>query len=112
MVGRLVRRFAAVNHCPPSPTLAHLRPLSHIRYFEFCTSNKWGCAARIGNLKAVALSSEAPLELYDLSVDIGETNDLALSQPDLLAPLAACLEAQHRDSPQFPRGDGNCTTSR
>uniref|UniRef100_A0A7S2BZK4 Sulfatase N-terminal domain-containing protein n=1 Tax=Florenciella parvula TaxID=236787 RepID=A0A7S2BZK4_9STRA len=81
-------------------------------YFEFCTSNKWGYAARIGNLKAVALSSEAPLELYDLSVDIGETNDLALSQPDLLTPLAACLEAQHRDSPQFPRGDGNCTASR
>lgn len=71
----------------------------------------WGHAARIGNLKAVALSSEAPIELYDLSVDMGETNDLALSHPDLLPPLAACLEAQHRDSPHFPRGDGSCTFS-
>lgn len=50
-------------------------------------------AIRRGNWKAVAAEGE-PWELYDLSKDRIESNDLALPQADLLAELVAAWEAQ------------------
>ena len=100
-------RHARCAGCDRSTSTAP-QPLS---YFEFCTSGMWGHAARIGDYKAVAISSDAPLELYQVTVDAGETKNLAEERPDLLGPLAACLEAQHTDSPEFPRGDASCESS-
>jgi arylsulfatase A-like enzyme len=88
-------------------------------YFEFCTNingrRSWGHAARIGDMKAVSLSGgmDAELELYDLSVDAGEKNNLrgADGYEDVLAKLQSCLVEEHEDSPDFPVGDDNCKSS-
>lgn len=42
-------------------------------------------AVRQGNWKAVRVSQEAPVELYDLETDISESNNLASEHPDLIA---------------------------
>ena len=59
-------------------------------------------AVRFGNWKAVRNGHDRPLELYDLSVDAGETRDLAAARPDLAARAAALLQAAHRPDPDWP----------
>ena len=53
-------------------------------------ANKW--AVRQGNWKLVRQGAPAP-ELYDLSIDIGETKDLAADKPELLARLQKLHDA-------------------
>lgn len=50
-------------------------------------------ALRKGKWKAVRLGPDKPTELYDLSVDIGETNNLAGENPDLVKELEALMAA-------------------
>ncbi len=52
-------------------------------------------AVRKGRWKAVRPSPNAPLELYDMQADIGETRDVAQSQPEVAADLLAWMDAQH-----------------
>ncbi|CAM9404290.1 unnamed protein product [Ectocarpus fasciculatus] len=80
-------------------------------YWEFCTNDLWGRAARRGRWKAVALSSAGPTELYDLERDIGETTDLAARFPAVVREMEACMDAEHEDSPDWPVGDGLCVSS-
>lgn len=87
------------------------RPADECFYWEFCTNDKWGRAGRMGRWKAVALSSEAPTELYDLETDIGETADLAAQHPEVVRRLEECMDRAHTDSPDWPVGDGICVTS-
>ena len=49
-------------------------------------------AIRVGNWKAIQNAAEADWELYDLSNDIGEENDLASKNPELVAGLVKLLE--------------------
>jgi arylsulfatase A-like enzyme len=49
-------------------------------------------AVRSGNWKAIRNAADADWELYDLSSDIGEENDLATKNPELLAGLIGLLE--------------------
>lgn len=48
-------------------------------------------AIRRGNWKLVRRNVEAPWELYDLSHDIAESNDLAPEQPQIVAELSAAF---------------------
>jgi arylsulfatase A-like enzyme len=80
-------------------------------YFEFCTSNMWGNSLRKDNWKIVSLSSEMPYELYDLSVDLSESNNLAEQFPEIVMELAEMARAAHTDNPLFPVGDGVCVSS-
>jgi arylsulfatase A-like enzyme len=41
---------------------------------------------------------QAPIELYDLSNDIGETNNVAGQHPDLVAEMGRIMRAEHRES--------------
>jgi arylsulfatase A-like enzyme len=84
------------------------RPVDTCIYFEFCTNNKWGRAARMNQWKAVGLSSELPTELYDLSVDVGEERDVAGLFPDVVRELQTCMDAQHEENSDWPRGDARC----
>ena len=41
--------------------------------------------------------NEQPLELYDLSKDIGEANNIAADYPDIVAKMRAIMRDAHAD---------------
>lgn len=59
-------------------------------------------ALRQGDWKAYRRAPEAPIELYDLSKDIGETTDLASQMPDKVAELEKLMQESRTDSAEFP----------
>jgi uncharacterized sulfatase len=58
-------------------------------------------AVRQGKWKAVRPKWHAEIELYDLSEDIGEENDIAKNHPELVQKLAAMMEKSHLRSPDW-----------
>ena len=71
-------------------------------YWEFYERGGKRAAVK-GNWKAVqnnvVKNPKAPVELYDLSKDIGEEHNVADAHPDLVAEMAACMKAAHVDLP-------------
>ena len=65
-------------------------------------------AVRRGDWKAVQYevldNPDGPIELYDLSVDIGEENDLADQHPEVVADMKAILDTARTPSPVFAFG--------
>ena len=63
-------------------------------------------AVRMGNWKAVKLNvdkdPEGKTELYDLSKDIGETNNIASSNPLIVKKMEAIMKQAHIPSEVFP----------
>ena len=70
-------------------------------YFEF-HERGFTQAARIGDWKAVRLGTAKPIELYDLAKDLGETNNVAGSHPELVKQFAAYLKQARTDSAVWP----------
>ena len=66
-------------------------------------------AVRMGDWKAVKLNVDktpgGTVELYDLSADIGETNDLSASNPELVEKLEKLMDDAHTPSDKFPFAD-------
>ena len=62
-------------------------------------------AVRKGKWKAVRLNvrkkPDSPIELYDLSKDIGETKNLAAERPELVKKMARIMAESHLPSPTF-----------
>ena len=77
------------------PSLLHGAPVGNDRplYWEFQKNPKSGTkqAVRWGRWKAVRLSEEAELEIYDLESDIGETENVASQHPELAEKFEAYL---------------------
>lgn len=65
-------------------------------------------AARRGRWKAVKNGQDGAVELYDLSGDIGESRDLAASQPKMQAEFAEFLRKSH--APPRPHNTGTMGT--
>jgi len=60
-------------------------------------------AVRMGKWKAVQVGSPtAPLELYDLTSDIGEKHDLAKSHPDIVSQISNYLNSARTESKHWP----------
>lgn len=59
-------------------------------------------AVRFGQWKAVRNGHDRPIELYDLTVDAGESNNLATSKPELVARAEALMKAAHVPDPNWP----------
>jgi arylsulfatase A-like enzyme len=59
-------------------------------------------AVRFGDWKAVRNGVNAPIELYDLSRDVGEKHDLASENPDLVAQATKYMEQARVDDPNWP----------
>ncbi len=74
-------------------------------YWEF-PSRGSRQAVRMGKWKGVRLDLKkkpnAPIELYDLLQDIGETNNVASEHPEIVAQLKAIMKREHVGSETFP----------
>jgi arylsulfatase A-like enzyme len=53
---------------------------------------KYAQAVRAGNWKGVRVGARSPLELYDLSSDVGEQHDVAAAHPDVVKRLEAYMK--------------------
>ncbi len=59
-------------------------------------------AVRFGNWKAVRMPMfTGPIELYDLSNDLGETSDIADQHPELVAKAAGYMKEAHVPNPNW-----------
>ncbi len=70
------------------PTLTGSSQHSHDYLFWQYSAKK---AVRKGKWKGVITGKDKPMELYDLSKDIGETKDLAAEKKDLVKYLNQCM---------------------
>ena len=66
-------------------------------------------AVRMGKWKAVRTSITGKFELYDLSVDLGETTNIADKHPDIIAKIEQIAKTEHADpvpqtEPEMPPG--------
>jgi len=67
-------------------------------YWEF----KKMQAVRMDKWKAVHFAKEGRIELYDLSVDIGEKNDIASEHPEIVEKMKQIMKEAHTPSEIFP----------
>ncbi len=77
-----------------------------VMYWEFYERN-FQQAIRMGNWKGVKLSPAAGWELYDLSTDESETNDLADEYPEIAAEMASIALQNHVESSSWPATPGS-----
>ena len=68
-------------------------------YWEFYERG-YSQAVRMGNYKGVRRGGR-PVELYDVTSDIGERNDLAAAHPGLVKKVEAAFEEAHTPSPHW-----------
>ena len=63
-------------------------------------------AIRMGNWKALRLkvrdNPDAPIVLYNLKTDIGETKNIATVHPDIVKIIAPLFREAHTPSDRFP----------
>jgi arylsulfatase A-like enzyme len=59
-------------------------------------------AARMGDWKAVRPQAGAPLELYNLSTDVGEKQNVAGQNPEVVARIEAYLKTARIESEHWP----------
>jgi len=63
-------------------------------------------AVRIGNWKGVRLNckevADGPIELYDLSKDVGEQSDVAAQHPDIVREMRRAMAEAHVPHPEYP----------
>lgn len=76
-------------------------PAHEFLYWEFHEGG-FKQAVRMGRWKAVRTKLNRPLELYDLSNDLGETNSVAAKHPEIVAKIEAYLKQARTDSPNWP----------
>jgi arylsulfatase len=59
-------------------------------------------AVRLGDWKAYRKSVDSPIELYDLSTDIGEQNDVASDYPEVVQRIVEIMQSARTESELFP----------
>ena len=77
------------------------QPAHEFLYWEF-HERGFQQAVRMGRWKAVRLSKDAPLEIYDLQADPAETTNVAASQPDVVKTIEGYLRTARTDSARWP----------
>jgi arylsulfatase A-like enzyme len=63
-------------------------------------------AVRMGKWKGIRLNADknpdGPIELYDLAMDIGETNNIAAANPEIVKKIETIIKREHKPSRDFP----------
>ena len=71
-------------------------------YWEFHEAG-FSQAVRLGNWKGVRRQNRnAPIELYDLTTDVGEQTEVAAKHPDVVKRVAEIFRTARTDSQEFP----------
>jgi arylsulfatase A-like enzyme len=71
-------------------------------YWEF-HERGFSQAVRMGNWKGVRVAARSnPIELYDLSQDLGEKNNVAANHPEIVVRIAEIMRMARTDSKEFP----------
>jgi len=85
------------------PTLLGKKQKKHrFLYWEFHEGRSSKQAVRMGGWKAVRNALSKPLELYDLSVDVGEKNNVADEHPDVVKEIEDFLKTARTESRYWP----------
>ncbi len=77
-------------------------PAREYFYWELHEGRSPKQAIRFGNWKAIRSSLNAPIELYDLAQDLGESKNLASEKPDLVDRAVAMMESARVEDSHFP----------
>jgi arylsulfatase A-like enzyme len=88
------------------PTLTDKEQPRHaFLYWEFHTKQGMQ-AVRTGDWKGIrfnaAIDADAPIQLFNLAEDLGETNDIAAKHPTVAMRIAEIMTAKHTPSEIFP----------
>ncbi|MEX2404684.1 MAG: arylsulfatase [Balneolales bacterium] len=70
-------------------------------YWEF-HEGVFSQAVRFGDWKAVRTDANEPIELYDLTLDIGEENDISKDHSDVVARARQLFQTARTDSEHWP----------
>jgi len=70
-------------------------------YWEFYSPH-FSQAVRWQNFKAIRTKKQKPLELYNLTEDIGEKNDVADKHPEIIKKIEEYLRSARTDSKHWP----------
>ena len=73
-----------------------------VLYWEFPRSRGTAQAVRIGHFKIMRIDVNEPIEVYDISKDYAEQNDLAAQRPDLVKRGAELFLSMRTPNPLFP----------
>ncbi len=86
--------------------LGQEQPESHdYLYWDYGHCRKvYQQAIRMDHWKGIRLGQNAPIALYDLNTDPGETKDLAAAHPDVVKQIDAHMKAAVTPSPDYPVG--------
>jgi arylsulfatase A-like enzyme len=74
----------------------------HLYWESFGDGGGFHQAVRKGKWKGVRHGIDGPLELYDLSTDVGEKKDVASGNPEVVRALEAWLRDCREESPEYP----------
>jgi arylsulfatase A-like enzyme len=77
------------------------QPAHPFLYWEF-HERGFQQAVRMGRWKAVRLTMDAPMEVYDLENDPKETRDIAAARPDVVAKIETYLKTARTESARWP----------
>ncbi len=76
--------------------------LDRFMYWEYDKDGLQKQAARWRNWKAVKAPHTKPIELYDLSSDVGEEHNVAAAHPEVVAKFNKYIRTARANSPDWP----------
>jgi len=87
------------------PVLLGKKQAEHEYLYWESPLNGFMTAVRSGKWKLVQPGFDQPQELYDLDTDIGEENNVAEENPEIMEKMNSIISEAHTPSEYFPRPD-------